>query len=721
MKPKTFIIRLTLFGVLLAHLRPASAQWVQTNGPYGGNIFPLTVMGTEIIAASHDIVYKSTDYGVTWQKVGKAPGDIRSFFPDGEDLYLGASTYLGDQGTRSGVFVSRDKGKTWTGLNNGLRSDIGAIKIIKAGKILFVGGQVWGNEEYYAAVFRSTDDGAGWTEVYHGGQYSSINCFAARDSILFIGTFTTVFRSSDNGDHWVPANAGLEGSGVDALIFNGQNLFAGTWSGIFRTSDSGASWLVVDTTSSARGINCFAVRDSLMFAGTSGNGVLLSRDAGSTWGQANNGFPTYQTSIPPFVRSLVLLPAADISGQVYLFAGLSDFGVYRSTDYGGNWKESNNGLVETFVGAMYVDGANLLLGAAFSSSSYGRIFRSSDNGHTWTALDTVVPSPRSFVKVGDTLFAGTGIGVIVSSDAGLHWVAANNGLPTFGNRPAQVSSLVSIGSSLFAIAGETGPAVFRSTNLGASWTKASNGLEGQFLQALVKVGTDLFVGTISGGVFRSTDQGAGWTAVNNGLWSPTVYDFAVTPAGLFVGTYDGLFFSSDNGANWSARNAFPLLAQPVRTLHAAGRILFAITGIRRETPVYVSTDDGGSWKAINEGLEGTFIAWLESNSRYLFAGPSGLWRRPLSEMITSEFALEQNYPNPFNPTTTIRFSLPHSSFLTLKVFNLLGEEVVSLISEIFPAGNYSSQWNASGRASGVYFYRMVAGSFVETKKMILLR
>jgi hypothetical protein len=86
-----------------------------------------------------------------------------------------------------------------------------------------------------------------------------------------------------------------------------------------------------------------------------------------------------------------------------------------------------------------------------------------------------------------------------------------------------------------------------------------------------------------------------------------------------------------------------------------------------------------------------------------------------------EFRLEQNYPNPFNPTTTISFSIPSKSFVTLKVFDLLGRELADIISEEMSSGNYSRQWNAAKLSSGVYFYRLQAGSFFEARKLILLR
>ncbi|MBT8378968.1 MAG: T9SS type A sorting domain-containing protein [Ignavibacteria bacterium] len=89
--------------------------------------------------------------------------------------------------------------------------------------------------------------------------------------------------------------------------------------------------------------------------------------------------------------------------------------------------------------------------------------------------------------------------------------------------------------------------------------------------------------------------------------------------------------------------------------------------------------------------------------------------------IPKEYKLEQNYPNPFNPSTTIRYSLPKESFVTLKVYNLLGEEVATLINGEQIIGNYEIEFDASDLSSGIYLYSIQAGDFVETKKMILLK
>ena len=89
--------------------------------------------------------------------------------------------------------------------------------------------------------------------------------------------------------------------------------------------------------------------------------------------------------------------------------------------------------------------------------------------------------------------------------------------------------------------------------------------------------------------------------------------------------------------------------------------------------------------------------------------------------LPKDFELNQNYPNPFNPTTVINYSVPNTNMVTIKVFDQLGKQVATLVNEEKPAGNYSVNFNASKLSSGVYYYRMKAGSFVETKKLVLMK
>ncbi len=118
--------------------------------------------------------------------------------------------------------------------------------------------------------------------------------------------------------------------------------------------------------------------------------------------------------------------------------------------------------------------------------------------------------------------------------------------------------------------------------------------------------------------------------------------------------------------------------------------------------------------------------YLDDIGVLIYSIPTGLSNdaKPIHQ-----FVLEQNYPNPFNPSTKIKFTIPsviasetkQSQLVTLKIFDVLGREVATLVNEEKPAGSYEVEFSADRLTSGIYFYKLQAGSFVETKKMILLR
>jgi hypothetical protein len=140
---------------------------------------------------------------------------------------------------------------------------------------------------------------------------------------------------------------------------------------------------------------------------------------------------------------------------------------------------------------------------------------------------------------------------------------------------------------------------------------------------------------------------------------------------------------------------------------------------------------GTSWEPINTGLTDINVSSLAvSADGYIFAGTDSLVFRSvqstvgvgrIAQGIPHAFKLEQNYPNPFNPSTTIRYQVPTQSHVTLKVFDVLGREVATLVNEAKEPGTYTVQWDAAGVSSGVYFYRLKAGDFVQTRRMMVMR
>jgi Secretion system C-terminal sorting domain len=152
-------------------------------------------------------------------------------------------------------------------------------------------------------------------------------------------------------------------------------------------------------------------------------------------------------------------------------------------------------------------------------------------------------------------------------------------------------------------------------------------------------------------------------------------------------------------AIFSASNS--ITAGPNFTIAANGNVIFHTNGNVYMRPT-VTVIQGGSFQVVADSTV----------SNVSLSGAA---------TIPTRFALDQNYPNPFNPTTTFSFDLPGSSHVTLAVFDILGREVARVVDEILPAGNYARTFDASRLASGMYIYRLTAGEYSETKRMMLLK
>jgi hypothetical protein len=190
----------------------------------------------------------------------------------------------------------------------------------------------------------------------------------------------------------------------------------------------------------------------------------------------------------------------------------------------------------------------------------------------------------------------------------------------------------------------------------------------------------------------------------------------------------GVFLSTNNGTSWT-KSSNGVASSYVRAFALTGKNVFAAIP---NNGVYSSTNNGVSWTNIDNRSDLNDIKSLGVSGTYLFAGTErrGVWKIPLSQVtsvrnnstaLPSGFNLAQNYPNPFNPSTEIQFSIPNTSFVSLKVFNVLGEEIATLVDENKPPGTHWVTWDANGYSSGVYFYRLMSAGKVFTGKMNLLK
>jgi hypothetical protein len=209
-------------------------------------------------------------------------------------------------------------------------------------------------------------------------------------------------------------------------------------------------------------------------------------------------------------------------------------------------------------------------------------------------------------------------------------------------------------------------------------------------------------------------------------------------------TYNDQWASDFTITNTTYYNGFPFLTTYAYHTEAVtvdawgnmtmpGGVVVAALRVRRDDrytspspPFYVRTVSYSFMSKFGDMVEATAIDTNVSNSGVIQTeGVS--WRR--SDLVSvgkedytpAKYSLSQNYPNPFNPSTNISFSVGTYSHTFLRVYDILGREVETIFSGVLSAGNYTKQWNAKNYPSGVYFYRLQAGTFTETKKLVLLK
>jgi ligand-binding sensor domain-containing protein len=687
-----FGLLMSLALALAAHAA-AIAQWVQTKGPEGGYICSLAEDDSFFYAATFGPIFRMQKDDATWTPL---PQNAYSLAINGTTLVAGT-----DGG---GVARSADRGVTWERwIPLGQAHSVFCFAV--NGNDLFAGTD--------RGVYLSTDNGARWIPKNAGQPASMVASLLVKDSYLFAGFLSSgVYRSTDRGTSWAPAYNGLptDTTWLWSLAVLDSTLFAGTWWGaaVYRSTDDGMTWNPANYGLLNPDVNTLAVLGTNLFAGTHG-GVFVSNNRGDSWTRVANG--------PPSIVNCLHVSGTEMLG------GAMD-GVFFSTNTGHTWFPVKAGLIGTLINVFLRDGPALLAGANSG------LFRSDDDGANW--VKTLQASVTSLVVSGTNLFAGTGIGVCRSTDGGSYWSTPKQ--VVVGGR---ITALAVIPGSSHLFAGTDSRGVFLSTNNGNSWAPVNSGLTDTTIRCLAVIDTSLFVGSGSG-VFLSADKGASWSLVNTGLTDLPVQCFAASGGNLFAGTDDGgVFLSKDLGTSWTPVNS-GLTDPNILCLAARDTRVFAGTWF---DGVFLSENSGATWTRVDTGLATFPILALDVDDTNLFAGSrgAGVWRRPLSEMITavdlssggvpSGFRLEQNYPNPFNPTTNIQFTIVNRQLTIVKVYDVLGREVSTLVNEVKDPGTYTVNFDASALVSGVYFYRLQAlptggvqaGSFVQTRKLLVLR
>ncbi len=543
--------------------------------------------------------------------------------------------------------------------------------------------------------------------------------------------------------------------GIKPLVHNNDGyIFAGTGgNGIFRSTDDGNTWTqsgLADLVIWDLAINS----SGHIFAGTMNQGVWRSINNGDSWTQINDGF----NSLDNTVNSL----AIDSLGRIY--AG-SVNSIYRSTNNGNSWTAINSPNYNGFYPLVINTNNDIVVGAG------SRLFRSTNNGQNWTEITIANAQTGSmaFNELGH-LFVGNLLGIYRSTNNGDNWTQINNGINAGSFIAVNDFSINSVGTIYVGLGGGfsgTSKGVFYSTNNGDNWFELNDGLINNTLRSLTIDDDDfLYAGNTEGQVYKTTNP-----STANSL-SKTLTDLNISVSNIQSAISTINFSPPGKLINKSAQqNVSSIQIWLDEVLHTrTGDLTFTLEHLGiTQTVIFEVGADGQNFISTILGDDNTIpIAngtapftgyFIPSNSLSIFNGldPYGDWTLTITDgyagndgilnswsliilldeatdiekendFILNNYSLSQNYPNPFNPSTRIKYQIPASlnpsqegTLITLKVYDILGRAITTLVNKKQSSGVYEIEFDASELSSGIYIYQLRAGSYVEIKKMVLLR
>jgi len=328
--------------------------------------------------------------------------------------------------------------------------------------------------------------------------------------------------------------------------------------------------------------------------------------------------------------------------------------------------------------------------------------------------------------VKDTIYyAAYEKGILYSTNKGNTWNFVNDN----NIKNNDVRSLVNVDNKIYAAV--WGKGVYVSTDMGNTWSQSGQ-IEVNAVQSLAKDSkNNIYAATFGGGIYKSTDMGMTWNQLD--ISYRHIWTLAVDANdNIFAGSFgNGVYYSSNEGANWTVLNN-----------SLTGEYIYSLV-IDDSSKIYASAWYNGIYQivdptsnssvAMSLGLMGTGVTSLFYDGGYLYAAneKGSLLRVDLKKLVGNEvtnkdnkisgYYLAQNYPNPFNPTTKINYCIPENGLVTLKVYDISGKVVATLVNVYQNAGNYTVEFNAGNLSTGMYIYKLEFNNKILAKKMLLIK
>lgn len=598
-------------------------------------------------------------------------------------------------------------------------------------------------------LFKSSDGGDNWSLIYADSSYPYFNTFYfLNEQIGFAGTSNGVIKTTDSGSTW--GEPGTSRAVYDIHFVNQEIGFAAASSGILKTIDGGTTWQLLYIPGGPSGVTAekvYALDAANVYVSVFGydywgeiyNAYCYSNNGGYNWytREITNGFtdiyfesPTTGWACSGYLCKTtdkgVTWDFLDIKADYIQFKGNDSWISYRNTiKYSTDkWSSITPQIKSVFEGFIWDGYAKDSL-TIFACGEKSTILGTFDGGTTWKKYYADTPGVYLYrIIFHDNVIWAVGSGGIIlnSTDNGLTWIknylTANS-----------LSDIIFINSNIGFAAGGSGyqPVLFKTTNGGVSWDLHSVLNEGSSIECIKFSSSNIAWLITTYKIWKSDDGGETWDTVYNAMTT----DLDVSGDTVWFAKGNKVLRTLDAGKTWQEFKIFDY----GQSSGGSNRIKFvnSVTGFvtYNDGRVFKTTDAGNTWQDINAPRAGSLFAhtFINEKKGWIFGWPGVIIKYDVNsvgieetyELNQPDYFLSVNYPNPFNPETKIIYSVPFRTAVSIKVFDVTGREIRILVSEVQEAGEHKITFDGTGLPSGVYFYRIIAGNYIKTNKMVLLK